>query len=208
MANKRPVCDANVSSVKLINDQCWKESQTVQLHSFVHRGNSFEMKGFILVLLSLSHTKASPTRPREEVKCGIVETIVPQEKCHHEEVCHEEFEVVVTTTVIEECEDIVTTHCHKEHTDVLKTSNIVGHDTRLVGHEVGPSYHRKREATAGHDHHYSQPVCEDKVERKCHKKPIEDSHKIPHTKCHTVPHCHPVEIVVPREVCVHLHFKG
>merc|ERR1711892_845821 len=150
------------------------------------------------------------------LKCCVIETIIHEEKCHHEEVCHAEFEVIVTTTVIEECEDIITKHCHKEHKNVYHTTNIVGHDSSLVGREVGHSYggheshnfHKRGADHLGGSHHSSEPHCEEHVEKKCHKKPIQDSHKVPHTKCHMVPHCHPVEVVVPREVCVHLHFTG
>merc|ERR1711970_416779 len=164
------------------------------------------------LLLITSHVHGIPTNTgKEQVNCGIVETIVLQEKCHHEEVCHDEHEIVVTTTLVEECEDIVTKHCHKEHKNVYHTTNVVGHDSSVVGHEVGHSYgHSIHKREADHDHHgshySSEPVCKEHVEKKCHKKPIQDSHKVPHTKCHTVPHCHPVEVLVPREVCVHLHF--
>ena len=161
-----------------------------------------------------------PTNEKKEtVKCTVVDTIFYEEKCHHEEICHEEYEVIVTTTVIEECEDIITKHCHNEHKNVYHTTNVVGHDSSVVGHEIGHSYEEhethnydKRDADPakgsnyGSSHHSSEPKCEEHVEKKCHKKPIQDSHKVPHTKCHTVPHCHPVEVVVPREVCVHLHF--
>merc|ERR1711915_812003 len=124
--------------------------------------------------------------------CTLNYDILLEEKCHHEEVCHEEHEVIVTTTVIEECEDIVTKHCHNEHKNVYHTTNIVGHDTAVVGHEVGHSYgghvHHKREA-AGGLHHSSGPECK-------------DHHKVPHKKCHSKPICHPIEVSVPREICI------
>ena len=142
--------------------------------------------------------------------CTLNYDIVIEEKCHHEEVCHEEHEVIVTTTVIEECEDIVTKHCHNEHQNVYHTTNIVGHDTAVVGHEVGHSYgghiHHKREATGGL-HHSSGPECKEHVEKMCHKKPIQDHHKVPHKKCHSKPICHPIEVSVPRETCISIGFS-
>merc|ERR1711931_230494 len=146
------------------------------------------------------------------VQCTLNYNIVHEEKCHHEQVCHEEHEVVVTTTVIEECEDIVTKHCHSEHKNVHHTSGVVGHHTAVVGHEVGHGYHHKREAEAAHSHHgglthSSGPHCQEHVEKKCHKKPIQDHHKVPHQKCHSKPICHPIAVKVPNEVCISLSFS-
>eukprot|EP00091_Calanus_sinicus_P020045 TRINITY_DN527_c0_g1_i6.p1 TRINITY_DN527_c0_g1~~TRINITY_DN527_c0_g1_i6.p1 ORF type:complete len:186 (-),score=55.82 TRINITY_DN527_c0_g1_i6:70-627(-) len=148
-------------------------------------------------------------------QCTLSYDIVHEEKCHPEEVCHEEYEVIVTTTVIEECEDVITKHCHNEHKNVYHTSNVVGHDSSVVGHEVGHSYghsYHKREAEAAHSHlgshtHSSGPKCEEHVEKKCHKKPIQDSHKVPHKKCHSKPHCHPIAVQIPREICISLSFS-
>merc|ERR1711892_406666 len=147
------------------------------------------MLKFCALLLIVSTGQGLPkNRVKDQVKCGVVETIIHEEKCHHEEVCHDEFEVIVTTTVIEECEDIMTKHCHKEHKNVYHTTNIVGHDSSIVGHEVGHSYggheshnfHKRDADHLGGSHHSSEPHCVEHVEKKCHNKPIEDSHKVPH----------------------------
>merc|ERR1712243_310019 len=48
----------------------------------------------------------------------------PYKQCHKKPIqnqrqeCHEEYDVIVDTTYIEECEEIVTTHCEEEHTQV------------------------------------------------------------------------------------------
>merc|ERR1712106_396527 len=126
----------------------------------------------------------------------------------HEQVCHQVYEVVVTTTVIEECEDIITKTCHNTHSNSYKTSNIVGHDTSVVGSEIGHSYgKRAAEAGLGSLTHSSGPQCQEHVEKKCHKKPIQDSHKIPHQKCHSKPICHPIAVKVPSETCISLSFS-
>merc|ERR1719289_535497 len=96
------------------------------------------MFGLCALLLFTSVAQALPFGGN--VQCTLNYNIVHEEKCHHKQVCHEEHEVVVTTTLIEECEDIVTKHCHNEHKNVYHTTNVVGHDTSVVGHEVGHSY--------------------------------------------------------------------
>ena len=158
------------------------------------------MFGLCALLLFPSVTQAHPSHSVGNVQCTLNYNIVHEEKCHHEQVCHEEHEVVVTTTLIEECEDIITKHCHNEHKNVYHTSNVVGHDTAVVGHEVGHSYHGKREAESG-------PDCHEHVEKKCHKKPIQDSHKVPHQKCHSKPICHPIAVKIPNEICIGISFS-
>jgi len=112
---------------------------------------------------------------------------------HHEE-CHVEYDIVVDVTEIEECEHVIITHCHEEHTQVHHNSHIVGHDSQVVGHHhSGYSGHggyagyggyggyHKREADPGHEHH-----CEDKKEMQCHKIPKENTRKIPKQQCKKV----------------------
>ena len=166
---------------------------------------------FFLGIFSLSN--AVPFKGKSEYNaetgCTLNYELIYEEKCHHEEVCHEEHEVIVTTTVVEECEDIVTKHCQSEHKKAYQTSNVVGHGTAVVGHEVGHSYVHglhKREA-AGGLHLSSRPRCKEHVEKKCHKKPIQDHHKVPHKKCHAKPICHPIEKWIPRETCITIGFS-
>merc|ERR1711970_923699 len=135
----------------------------------------------ILLLPSLALSLPA-SDPSSNVQCTLTYDIVHEEKCHEEEVCHEKHEVIVTTTVVEECEDIVTKHCKSEHKHVHHSETVVSEDSRVVGHEVGHSYGHsihKREADHGHhgSHYSSEPVCKEHVEKKCHKKPIQDSHK-------------------------------
>ena len=76
------------------------------------------MFGLCALLLFTSVAQALPFGGDVHVQCTLNYNIVHEEKCHHKQVCHEEHEVVVTTTLIEECEDIVTKHCHNEHKNV------------------------------------------------------------------------------------------
>merc|ERR1719347_821297 len=151
------------------------------------------------------HPLRKPPSGNLNVECTLNYNIVHEEKCHHK-VCHEEHEVVVSTTEIEECEDIVTKHCHQEHKAVHHTSSVLGHESSVVGHHVGHSYVGKRDADAGLGYS-SGPQCQEQVERKCHKKPIQDMHKIPHQKCHSKPVCHKVAVKVPNEICIGLSFS-
>merc|ERR1711970_578980 len=41
---------------------------------------------------------------------------------------------VVDTTYIEECEEIVTTHCEETHEKVHHSTHVVGHDSKVVAH--------------------------------------------------------------------------
>merc|ERR1712243_138485 len=50
------------------------------------------------------------------VECTLNYNIVHEEKCHHEQVCHE------------------------EHKAVHHTSSVLGHESSVVGHHVGHSY--------------------------------------------------------------------
>ena len=80
------------------------------------------------------------------LKCHVVYDVVHNQKCHdvyHEE-CHEEYDVVVDTTYIEECQDIVTQHCQQTSQQVHHSSAVVGHDSQVIhgghtgaGHAVG-----------------------------------------------------------------------
>ena len=112
----------------------------------------------------------------------------PYKKCHkepqqnHREVCHEEYDVIVDTTYIEECEEIVTTHCEEEHTQVHHSSQVVGHDSQVVDHH-SHGYHKRE---AGHQGYSSGPHCKDHVDHKCHKVPQQHERKVPRTECKTI----------------------
>eukprot|EP00091_Calanus_sinicus_P010203 TRINITY_DN237_c0_g1_i5.p2 TRINITY_DN237_c0_g1~~TRINITY_DN237_c0_g1_i5.p2 ORF type:complete len:139 (-),score=53.43 TRINITY_DN237_c0_g1_i5:56-472(-) len=47
---------------------------------------------------------------------------------------------VVDTTYIEECEEIITTHCEETHEKVHHSTHVVGHDSKVVAHGHHNSY--------------------------------------------------------------------
>merc|ERR1712212_476897 len=124
----------------------------------------------------------------------------PHKQCHQKPVqnqrqeCHEEYDVIVDTTYIEECQDIITTHCHETSQQVHHSSAVVGHDSQVVAH--GHAGYGKREAEPGYS---TGPQCHDKKDRQCAKRPVQNERKIPRTVCV------PYEVKVPYEVCGHSH---
>merc|ERR1712117_979939 len=62
----------------------------------------------------------------------------PHKQCHQRPVhnerqeCHEEYDTIVDTTYIEECQDIVTKHCQETHKQVHHSSAVVGHDSKVA----------------------------------------------------------------------------
>merc|ERR1712170_60321 len=118
----------------------------------------------------------------------------------YDQTCHEEHGVVVDTTYIEECQDIVTQHCEEVHQQVHHSSAVVGHDSQVVAHGHTGYGYGKREAEPGYS---TGPKCHAKKDRQCHKKPVQNSRKIPRQVCVPVAReeCHPIEVKVPRQVC-------
>merc|ERR1739845_340871 len=119
-----------------------------------------------------------------------------QKHCHtkynikYEQACHEEYDVIVDTTYIEECQDIITTHCQETSQQVHRSSAVVGHDSKVVGRGYG-GYGGygigKREADAEPGQSYSTgPKCHDKKDRQCQKIPKQNSRKVPRKECKTI----------------------
>merc|ERR1712121_496385 len=112
-----------------------------------------------------------------------------EKKCHkrpeqkHRQECHEEYDIIVDTTYIENCEEIVTTHCEESHKQVHHSSKVVGHDSQKI-HGGYSSGYGKREA--GHQGYSSGPYCKDHVEHKCHKVPKQNERKVPRKECKTI----------------------
>jgi len=117
----------------------------------------------------------------------------PHKQCHqkpfqnqHQE-CHEEYDVIVDTTYIEECQDIITTHCEETSQQIHHSSAIVGHDSQVVSHGHGGHGYGKRAADAEAEPGYSTgPKCHDKKDRQCHKKPVQNERKVPRSVCKTI----------------------
>ena len=100
---------------------------------------------------------------------------------------------IVDTIYIEECEDIITTHCHQTSQQVHHSSAVVGQDSQVVSHGHGGYGYGKREAKAdakaeaepGYGYS-SGPQCQDKKDRQCHKKPVQNERKVPRPVCKTI----------------------
>ena len=111
----------------------------------------------------------------------------PHKQCHQKPVqnqrqeCHEEYDVIVDTTYIEECQDIITTHCQETSQQVHHSSAVVGHDSQVVAH--GHAGYGKREAEPGYS---TGPKCVDKKDRQCHKRPVQNERKVPRPVCKTI----------------------
>merc|ERR1719187_2054775 len=129
-----------------------------------------------------------------------------------EQACHTEFDTIVDTTHIEECQDIVTEQCHQVSQQVHHSSGVVGHNTQVVPGGVVAGYgHVKREAAGGYggvQGHTTGPQCHAATERQCHQRPVQNARQVPREVCVPVPRqeCHPVPrqvcVPVPRQVCV------
>merc|ERR1712098_1036608 len=169
----------------------------------------FKMQFLVLILsVSLAYGAVAPEKREAEAKPGKSYSSGPQchdkkdRQCHKtpkqasRQECHEEYDVVVGTTYIEECQDIITTHCQETSQQVHHSSAVVGHDSQVVAHGHAGYGYGKREAEPGYS---TGPQCHNKKDRQCHKKPVQSERKIPRTVCV------PYEVKVPYEVCGHSH---
>merc|ERR1739845_100844 len=132
-----------------------------------------------------------------------------QKHCHtkynikYEQACHEEYDVVVDTTYIEECQDIITTHCQETSQQISHSSAVVGHDSKVVAHghrgygyggygigkrdaDAEPKADAKADAEPGVQAYSTGPKCHDKQDRQCKKIPKQNSRKIPRKERMTI----------------------
>eukprot|EP00091_Calanus_sinicus_P017896 TRINITY_DN38_c0_g1_i6.p1 TRINITY_DN38_c0_g1~~TRINITY_DN38_c0_g1_i6.p1 ORF type:complete len:216 (+),score=75.28 TRINITY_DN38_c0_g1_i6:200-847(+) len=165
------------------------------------------MQFLVLILsASLAYGAVAPAKREAEAEPGQGYSSGPQchdkkdRQCHKtpkqtsRQECHEEYDVVVDTTYIEECQDIITTHCQETSQKIQHSSAVVGHDSKVVSHGYG-SYggygigkrEAEAEAAAEPGQSYSTgPKCHDKKDRQCHKTPKQNSRKIPRKECKTI----------------------
>ena len=133
---------------------------------------------------------------------------VPQQ--HSRKVARPVCKTVVDTTYVEECENTFTTECTQTHTQVHHSAAVVGHDTQVVAGGYGYGGHYgKRSAEPGHGGYSTGPICQEHVERQCHKVPQAHERKVPRQVCHSEPReqCHPTAHKVARKVCAHVYGK-
>ena len=65
------------------------------------------------------HSSAPHCQQHVEKQCHKV----PQQ--HNRQVCHQEYDTIVDTTYIEQCQDIVTQHCQETHKQVAMQESIL-----------------------------------------------------------------------------------
>merc|ERR1711915_124536 len=90
--------------------------------------SKFENAVFCFILsVSLAYGAVAPAKREAEAEAKPGQSYSTGPKCHDKkdrqcqkipkqnqrQECHEEYDVVVDTTYIEECQDIITTHCHE-----------------------------------------------------------------------------------------------
>merc|ERR1711874_666468 len=153
---------------------------------------------------SHGHTSGPQCHARTERQCQ--QRPVQNSRQVPREVCHEEYDTIVDTTYVQDCQDIVTQECHQVSQRVQPSSRVVGHDSQLIagGHGVagiaGHGGHAgygygKREAEADADAdadasygsygHTSGPQCQARTERQCQQRPVQNSRQVPRSVCHT-----------------------
>merc|ERR1712123_432741 len=175
---------------------------------------------FLVLILSASLTYGAVTPVKREADAEPGQSYSTGPKCHDKkdrqchktpkqtsrQECHEEYDVVVDTTYIEECKNIITTHCQETSQQVHHSSSVVGHDSKVVssGHisyggygigkreakaeaEAESEAEAEAEAEAEPGQSYSTgPKCHDTKDRQCHKTPKQNSRKIPRKVCKTI----------------------
>merc|ERR1712098_245117 len=172
----------------------------------------FKMQFLVLILsVSLAYGAVAPEKREAEAKPGKSYSSGPQ--CHDKKdrQCHktpkqasrQECHVVVDTTYIEECQDIITTHCQETSQQISHSSAVVGHDSKVVAHghsgygyggygigkreaDAEPKADAKADAEPGVQAYSTGPKCHDKKDRQCKKIPKQNSRKIPRKECKTI----------------------
>ena len=145
----------------------------------------------VLILAAVSHSAPGPvpgySDPHNHLQCFST----PNKECkqkpveeEHEE-CYVEQDIIIDISYIEECEELITTHCEHDSETVENHSRIVGGESEVVDvYHEGSEQYQKREAGAGDkDGYNSGPKCQEKKDHKCHKKPLENKRKVPRTIC-------------------------
>merc|ERR1711970_1198981 len=162
------------------------------LQLLLHRtgGKIFSTKMFKLcsALLLAGVAQAAPGyghagHYHEQSQCHTKYDIKLDTACqtYYDQACHEEDDVVVDTTYMEEGQDIVTQHCQETSQQVHHSSAVVGHDSQVVAH--GHAGYGKREAEPRYS---TGPQCHDKKDRQCHKRPVQNERKVPRPVCKTI----------------------
>merc|ERR1711955_71498 len=168
---------------------CFSASSTERVGRYSPHSTMYKYLG---VLIACGVAQAAPGyghagHYHQQSQCTTEYDIKLDTACqtYYDQACHEEYDVVVDTTYVEECQDIITTHCEETSQQVHHSSAVVGHDSQVVAHGHTGYGYGKREAEA--EPGYSTgPKCHDKKDRQCHKKPVQNERKVPRPVCKTV----------------------
>merc|ERR1712106_136877 len=152
-----------------------------------------EMSILLLLIALTAGTQGAPggghfAYGHQQQHCHTEYNIQIEQSCHDEydQECHDEFDTVVDTTYVEECQDIITQHCHETTQQVHHSAAVVGQDSQVVSQ--GHSGLSKREAKAepfpvypgyGHNHH-NNLQCFSTPHKQCHQKPVQNQRQ----ECH------------------------
>ena len=88
----------------------------------------------VLILAAVSHSAPGYSDPHNHLQCFST----PNKECHqkpveeeHEE-CYVEQDIIIDISYIEECEELITTHCEHDSETVENHSRIVGGESQVV----------------------------------------------------------------------------
>merc|ERR1711964_125693 len=79
---------------------------------------------------SHGHTSGPQCQARTDRQCQ--QRPVQNSRQVPREVCHEEYDTIVDTTYVQDCQDIVTQECHQVSQRVQPSSRVVGHDSHVI----------------------------------------------------------------------------
>merc|ERR1712106_526381 len=134
---------------------------------------------------------------------------VPEKTCtprnieKPKQVCHDEYDKIVDTTITEHCEEVITTKCEQDSQHSRHSSGVIGHDSKVVatgvaasaervvsyGHissGVGSSYSSDAGYGYTSGHTKSAPLCTSVPQKMCKQVPIDTPRKVKKTLCKTV----------------------
>merc|ERR1712002_1247867 len=169
---------------------CFSASSTERVGRYSPHRTMYKYPG---VLIACGVTQAAPGyghagHYHQQSQCTTEYDIKLDTACqtYYDQACHEEYDVVVDTTYVEECQDIVTQHCQETSQQVHHSSAVVGHDSQVVSHGHVGYHKREAEADAEPGYGHNNLQCFSKPHKQCHQKPVQTERKVPRPVCKTI----------------------
>merc|ERR1711874_901660 len=126
---------------------------------------------------SYGHTSGPQCQARTERQCQ--QRPVQNSRQVPRSVFHTEYDTVVDTTYVQDCQDIVTQECHQVSQRVHHSSGVVGHNSQLIagGHGVAAAGAGIAGGYAGRGHGYGKREAEaaPEAEAKAEAEPDADA---------------------------------